>query len=62
MLPCMDWRGHKFQPRYDEEPLPFEVEECANITQFVKAYTKRTYVCDVCVRCGEIIKRPENTI
>jgi len=59
--------GHKFRPRYDEERtvkgfgewmgagvkislvFPIDMQEMA--TKLVS--TKQTYVCDVCVRCGE---------
>lgn len=58
-------KGHKFQPRYDEYPHP-------NMDKVIEAFlenttpreltlkpTYKTYVHDICVRCGKVIKREE---
>ena len=56
--------GHRFEPRYNEEPIGQNVEINAYIMatqpELVKSMTtKTTYVCDVCVRCGKIVKKDE---
>lgn len=65
MVPiCTGWFGqHKFVARYDygephvpEGGIPYSpaVDELGDILERMKS---RTYVRDVCVRCGHIIER-----
>ena len=57
----MNWlcrRGwHNFQPRYNteppERPLPKFSAWAGGVTDMLKALTKRTYIHDVCTRCGQ---------
>lgn len=52
--------GHKFDGRYDQEPsklLDGAKFEGPDLHEVVAAFRKRTYVRDVCVRCGETIER-----
>lgn len=56
--------GHKFQPQYETTPPPDDL--FAGMTRVASgvvetmttAYTKKTYVRDVCKRCGKSIERP----
>jgi len=58
----MNWlcrRGwHKFQPRYDteppERPLPSVSTWGTNLVEYIDALSRKTYVHDVCTRCGEV--------
>ncbi len=61
------WMGHNFQPRYDEKKwgpqwLESGVESGRGVKHEwwgeppTKDYAK-TYVQDVCVRCGSVVKR-----
>lgn len=62
----MNWlcrRGwHKFKPRYHteppERPLPKADLWGGGIDKFLDALTKKTYVHDVCIRCGETTGPP----
>ncbi len=58
--------GHKYIPRYDEKTWgPQWLENTAehserhtlDITGYPKKDHTKTYVQDVCVRCGEVVKR-----
>lgn len=63
MVPkCTSWRGHKFEARYSTQPmnlLPRQMDELfwlgyddrKRLTQ-----PKRTYECDVCIRCGHVVQ------
>ncbi len=58
---CFD-TNHKFEPRYDIEPLMTKLK--GNVTstgmvELLEAATKKTYVQDVCVYCGKVAKREE---
>lgn len=59
---CRSIRGHKFEPRYDCEPASsFKMGE-GNMSgwafeKLVEAMMRRTYVYDICVRCGTKVKR-----
>lgn len=54
--------GHKFQPRYDYEPATSvktgegPMSEWA-FERLLEATMRRTYIYDVCVRCGEKITK-----
>lgn len=50
---------HNFQPRYDVTPpatLEFQGSSIVG-ERLASSLSKRTYVCDVCTRCGAIVKR-----
>ncbi len=40
--------GHRFSPRYDTTIDPDEPEDLPEL---------RVYVCDICIRCGSVVKR-----
>lgn len=55
------WRGaHKYKARYDVVP-PDDVKsikgDIVDIISFVNALSKKTYVKDICVKCGHEIRR-----
>ncbi len=55
--------GHKYEARYDSQPASgdFELDE-ATLEAFkaIAAYnTVKTYVQDICVRCGDVVKRDQ---
>jgi len=59
---CGSIRGHKFEPRYDCEPVSsFEIGESSMsgwaFEKILEAMMRRTYVYDICVRCGTKVKR-----
>ena len=55
-------KAHHFEGRYDEE---FPVEIFNGMTKFkgdaetLNEFRKRTYVCDICTKCGAVVKREE---
>ena len=51
--------NHLYVPRYDEAPLPHPSHIDGNFTaeQFREMLVVRTYVYDVCLRCGSVVKR-----
>lgn len=69
MNKCTSWFGHKFQPRYDTKTeivpyiefvgdsqiwgFPIDLQEMAEKLK----NTTRTYVYDICVKCGEKVER-----
>lgn len=57
---CKSWRGHKFEARYDTEPVIYESERYGD-SAFSDTASKKTYVHDICVRCGQVVQRPTNT-
>ena len=61
---------HKFEPRYDKVINPrmekvfesnfsskFPLGE-GTLWELIQALKEDRYICDVCIYCGEIIKRP----
>lgn len=55
MIPkCTSWIGHKFEARFSTEPSAvlagFKAE--VRVTDMPMLLTKKTYECDICVRCG----------
>lgn len=54
------WLGCKFEPRYDlgvpSQALEFS-GSAAGIIMLADALKPKTYVRDVCVRCGKVIAR-----
>lgn len=61
MSRCTHWHdGHKFEPRYDTTPpKPNEIGRIEGyaLDRLVNALATKVYVCDVCVRCGVVVKR-----
>lgn len=64
MVPkCTSWRGHKFEPRYSETPptilsLAAVLESVSR--RLIEALTVQKYECDVCVRCGHVVQKPQS--
>jgi hypothetical protein len=52
-------RPHHFEGRYDEHPTSFSVKNVYydNLAEVRELMVTRTYVRDVCVRCGKTIER-----
>lgn len=59
MNKACSWLGHKYQPRYDYQPGTFESQELPAFyaVAIIEACSIRTYVRDVCVRCGHALER-----
>lgn len=66
MIPkCTSWRGHKFEARYSTGPgrkltepemwhaWPYDLTTLSEKTR------RKTYECDVCVRCGHVVQKPQ---
>ena len=55
---------HKFEARYDVQPLDLRIFASISglTTARLEALQKRTYVRDVCVRCGAIIERESEVV
>lgn len=55
------WRGCKFEPRYDLGRC--DLSGFSSVTNPSSAnlerFRQKTYVRDVCVRCGRTIERPQ---
>jgi len=56
--------GHKYEPRYDQQkgPIPNTIDRISGACpEAIEALmpVKKTYVHDVCARCGDIINRGE---
>jgi hypothetical protein len=57
---CTSWLGHKFEARFDIKPYPganFLRASADATVKVINAQATRTYVRDVCVRCGATIER-----
>jgi hypothetical protein len=56
--------NHKFEARYDTYPFrgDFEAQRMTidEIVAYFDARSEKTYVHDICVRCGKIVKRQDN--
>jgi len=54
--------GCRFEPRYDYGPPVGSVDAAGRTTRsaisIIEATKPRTYVGDVCIRCGEFVRRP----
>jgi hypothetical protein len=55
---CSSLWGHRFVARYSYRPPARVKGEAELAADFARAMTIRTYECDVCVRCGVVVKRP----
>ena len=61
--------GCKFEARYDEEPAELVSEVVAEISRasdeavraIIRGNVRRTYIHDVCIRCGRTIERKDPT-
>lgn len=60
---CTSWLGHKFEARYSRY-LPdglaagdYEGTE-AGLREYMETIKTVTYECDVCVRCGQVVRPP----
>jgi hypothetical protein len=55
------WFGsHQFEPRYDKEPsnaMSLGSIKARDVEMLDAMVTKRTYVRDICVRCGNTVER-----
>jgi hypothetical protein len=68
MPKCTSWLGHKFEGRYslgapvkqmDEHWLA--IQGTVAIPRIIDASKPKTYERDVCVRCGAVIERKNDT-
>lgn len=60
MEKCISWLGHKFVARYDlgaRDLSRFIKFNTYDMNGFIEAMKPKTYVHDVCVRCGQIVER-----
>ena len=53
--------GHRYQPRFDYG-LPTVTKAwggaVSTVPEIIESSKPRTYVHDICVRCGDVIQRP----
>jgi len=64
---CTSWLGHSFRPRYSMPPITAEVAHKAmdrakystSAVEMMEAAKGRTYVLDICVRCGHVINQSQ---
>jgi hypothetical protein len=58
---CLSWRGHRYEARYDEVPMPIDFNnvDVDGITPWDlrDLMIHRVYVHDICVRCGDVVTR-----
>lgn len=64
MQKCRSWLGHRYRARWDTRPGIGRINIEGNTTadalaRVIEAYRIETYICDVCTRCGHVIKREE---
>ena len=57
---CTSIFGHSYEPRYDlgesKWPTGFRAEY-VNVEAILNKFRTKTYVCDICVKCGHVIKK-----
>ena len=57
---CKSIWGHKYQPRYNVVPPEAKVKvskiSSEEFREIYEAMSKKEYVCDVCVRCGDRVE------
>ena len=54
------FNGCKFEGRYDEgapDLAPFKSFKAADTSAFLNSLKPKTYVHDICIRCGKTVKR-----
>lgn len=53
--------NHKYEARYDERPMAslegFKYKGCEDMNEIRQLFIFKTYVHDICVRCGNIVMR-----
>ncbi len=49
-------QSHKLEPRYDKV-APEWMDRISEIRGNLSDHYEKRYVCDVCIYCGEVIKR-----
>lgn len=64
---CTSWLGHKFQARYSttNPALLKLIERSSEVELHPYAMTKmreERYECDVCVRCGTVVRPPVENV
>lgn len=53
---CQSMWGHKYEARFDKgEMPPLRIEGMSGHS--IESFCKLTYVHDICVRCGHVVKR-----
>ena len=54
-------KGHKFEARYNENPAMGSKIDKASMSarELRELFYYKTYIHDICVRCGKVIKRGE---
>jgi|WetSurMetagenome_2_1015567.scaffolds.fasta_scaffold08132_13 hypothetical protein len=53
---------HRFEPRYEEVDRPSHGKIYYNYLSELRQFcTLKKYVCDICIKCGMIIKRHEES-
>lgn len=60
MEKCTSWLGHKFVARYDlgaPDLSWFRSFSGYGVNEMIEKMKPKTYVHDVCVRCGQIVER-----
>lgn len=60
---CIKDKAHCFEPRYDYgQPLGIEAQNIGSqvLLDFAEATKSKTYVYDICIKCGMIIGRKAN--
>lgn len=61
---CTSWRGHKFEARYSLTAAPALTQQetlfgwSFDYAAMLEQKRKKTYECDVCVRCGHVVQPP----
>ena len=54
--------GCRFEPRYDKKALDLtKIGRAQASAEQIEAMCQRTYIHDVCVRCGKIVERTKDT-
>lgn len=55
--------GHKFEARYSysepKQDVKISNSSAEDIVNMLEATKSKTYKCDVCVRCGEVINKED---
>lgn len=63
-IKCASWLGHRFEPRYHTKPAslsPMQIDQIFWLASSDRARLTapaRTYVYDICTRCGHVVKAP----
>lgn len=60
MKECTNWKGHNFEARYDVGEPNFSSFKSLRVDDYptlIEAMKPKTYVHDVCTRCGATVER-----